>query len=334
MKQTILITGGAGYIGSHIAKHFLSKDFKVVIVDNFFRGYHEAIEALKGRGDLECVEGDILSQDILDSVFANYDISLVIHCAALCYPDESLQQPLEYYKTNTLGTASLLKAMEKAGVTNIIFSSTCAVYGTITKLPVNEEHALSPITPYGLSKQLAEELIQMQARLQKLNYVIFRFFNICGADHEGIIGDSKKPSQLLMQNAVRGALNIASFSYTCAEVETPDKTPVRDYIDVEDLARAHEAACDYLLATKKSAIINLGNGQGYSVKQIIETVEKHLNVSIEKGQGTPRQGEMAAVYADTAKAVELLNWRPIKPLEQSIISLVKWYSEHPQGFKR
>lgn len=328
-QSAIVITGGAGYIGSHIAKLFLSKGFKVIIIDNLFRGYKEAIDILQKLGELEFSQVDILDTDSLTKIFQANEVKLVIHCAALCYPDESIKLPLNYYEANVLGTLSLMQAMASAKIKSLIFSSTCAVYGEAQDLPINEDHRLKPLTPYGLSKLLAEQAII----LKDLNYIIFRFFNVCGADRLGLIGDSKKPSQLLMQNAIRGALGIEKFSYTCGKVKTPDTTPIRDYIDVEDLANAHFLAYEYLQAKGNSQIINLGSGKGLSVKQIVDQVEKTMGVLLEKNQSRPRSGEYSEIYASADKAKKILNWQPSKSLADSVKSLVNWYKKYPNGYR-
>jgi UDP-glucose 4-epimerase len=332
-RETILITGGAGYIGSHLAKHFLANDFKIVVLDNLCRGYREAIEILQKLGDLDFIEGDILDAKVLTEIFKANKIDAVIHCAALCLPDESVLKPFEYYQTNLLGTVNILEAMKAAKVNKIIFSSTCAVYGEAETVPINETSQLKPISPYGTSKLLAEQALELYRNLYNINYFIFRFFNICGAATDGLIGDSKKPSQLLMQNAVRGALGIETFSYTCPKVDTPDGTPIRDYVDVEDLALAHEAAYKYLSNNQLSQIANLGSGVGQSVKQIVGQVERTLGILLEKKQARPRPAEYSIAYADISKAQTVLGWQPQKSLEASIKSLVNWYKKRPRGYR-
>jgi len=332
-KQTVLITGGAGYIGSHVARNFLDNNFKVIILDNLSRGYREAIEILGKLGDLEFIEGDILDPKVLATIFSENKIDTVIHCAALCMPDESVLKPFEYHQANLLGTVNVLEAMAKAKVSKIIFSSTCAVYGEAQYLPVDENHQTKPNSPYSISKLLAEQVLELYNKLYNINYVIFRFFNVCGASSDGLIGDSKKPSQLLMQNAVRGALNIEAFSYTCPKVNTPDGTPIRDYVDVEDLALAHQLAFDYLNSNGQSQLINLGSGVGYSVKQIINQVERTLGILLEKNQARPRPAEYATTYANITKALDVLKWQPKKSLAQSVESLSNWYKKRPRGYR-
>lgn len=333
MKK-ILITGGGGYIGSHVAKLFLEKGFPIVVLDNFFRGYREPLRILSKSGMLEVEEADLLDADAVRSVFVKHDIGTVLHFAALCLVNESVEQPELYMKNNVEGTKNLLSAMHEAGVKHIIFSSTCAVYGEAEYLPVDELHPFHPVNPYGESKLAAEELIRQMSREYELHLVIFRYFNVCGASSDGLIGDSKKPSQLLVQNAVRGAMGIEPFAYTCADVDTPDRTPIRDYIDVEDLARAHFLGYEYLMAGGASEVFNLGNGRGYSVKEIVSEVERQFGVTIEKkSPAEKRKGEYAQVYADPNKSREILTFQPKKSLADSIESLRKWYTGHPDGYE-
>lgn len=331
MKK-ILITGGGGYIGSHVAKLFLERGFPVVVLDNFFRGYREPLRILSeiGRIDVEAV--DLLDAEAVQGVFARHDIGSVLHFAALCIVNESVEQPELYMRNNVEGTRNLLSAMRTSGVKYIIFSSTCAVYGEAEYLPVDEGHPFHPMNPYGESKLAAENLIRQMSREYELHSVIFRYFNVCGASSDGLIGDSKKPSQLLVQNVVRGAMGIEPFAYTCGDVDTPDRTPIRDYIDVEDLARAHFFGYEYLMAGGASEVFNLGNGHGYSVKEIVSEVEKQFGLTIAKSEAEPRKGEHARIYANPTKAKEILKFQPQKSLTESIESLRKWYTGHPDGY--
>ena len=309
MKK-ILITGGAGYIGSHAVKLFLEKGFSVVVLDNFFRGYHEAMEILGKQGELIVETVDLLDAQAVSNVFHKHDIEAVLNFAALCLVNESVENPDLYIKNNVEGTKNLLEGMREAGVNKIIFSSTCAVYGNVKKLPVDELHETNPVNPYGESKLMAENLIREYGNQFDLQSVIFRYFNVCGASNDGLIGDSKKPSQLLVQNAVRGAMGIEPFAYTCGEVDTPDKTPIRDYIDVEDLVEAHYLGYQYLKNGGEAELFNLGNGRGYSVKEIVSEVETVFGVTMEKSQAEPRKGEYAWIYANPEKARKILGFFP------------------------
>ena len=279
------------------------------------------------------MKGDCRNPADIEALFKDSSIDAVMHFAALCLVNESMEEPQLYFHNNTIGTYNLLEAMRKNGPKKLIFSSTCAVYGESQYLPVDENHPLQPTNPYGESKLLSEKMIRWYGDICGFSYVVLRYFNVCGASTDGRIGDSKRPSQLLMQNAVRGALNIEPFYLTCPEVDTPDRTPVRDYIDVEDLADAHAAALQYLDAGGVSDIFNLGNGTGYSVKQIVSKVSEVCGASIPMVKGDTRKGEYASIYAQPEKANTKLHWKTSKDLEASIRSLQKWYEVHPQGFK-
>ncbi|MFA6077242.1 MAG: UDP-glucose 4-epimerase GalE [Candidatus Paceibacterota bacterium] len=257
-----------------------------------------------------------------------------MHFAALCSVDESVRKPELYIKNNVTGTLNLLEAMVEGKVQKIIFSSTCAVYGDAQYLPIDEKHPTKPLNPYGQSKFEAEKEIEKFGKLHGFNYVILRYFNVCGADSDGEIGDSKKPSELLVQNAVRGALGIEYFRLTCGKADTPDGTPIRDYIDVEDLVDAHINALSYLNKGKPSGIFNLGNGKGWSVKEIVNAVKKELGVEFVVKKGKERKGEYDKVYADIKKAKSLLDFNPKKTLADSVKSLVKWYNNKKNGYKK
>ena len=332
--MNILITGGAGFIGSHAVKLFLEQGHKVVVFDNLFRGFKEVIEVLSELGDLEFVEGDLRDLEAVRAVFKQYEIEAVLHFAALCLVDESMREPNLYFENNVGGSMNLLRAMTEAGVKNIIFSSTSAVYNGFTaELPIKEETPADPLNPYGDSKYMVERMIKWDSLADNFNYVIFRYFNVCGSSSDGLIGDSKKPSQLLMQNAVRGAMGIESFYYTYQEVETPDGSPIRDYIDVEDLVEAHYKAYEYLVGGGKSEIFNLGNGKGYSTKEIVKAVEAEFGQELEKKEAEERrQGENKAAYTDPSKAEQMLGWRAKKSLQDSIRSLRGWYTKRPNGW--
>ncbi|MBU6431379.1 UDP-glucose 4-epimerase GalE [Patescibacteria group bacterium] len=333
MPKKILITGGAGYIGSHAVKLFLEKGFEVASFDNFSRGFREPLKILKKYGKLKSVEGDLRNKKDIRKVFKENKIDAVAHFAALCSVNESMERPGLYFENNFVGSFNLFEAMREAGVKNIIFSSTCAAYGETEYLPVDEKHPQNPANPYGESKMLTERMLRWYGELHDFKCVIFRYFNVCGADMNGEIGDGKKPSSLLVQNAVRGAMGIEPFSYTCQKVDTPDGSPIRDYIDAEDLARAHYLAYGYLSKkNSQSEIFNLGNGAGWSVKEIVSKVEQEFGKKMNKKSGEARKGEYAKIYADASKAFKILKWKPEKNIEESILSLRKWYEKHPRGY--
>ena len=332
MVHKILITGAGGYIGSVATYLFLQRGYEVVALDNYCTGYRQPLELLKNKfGDkLVIYEEDLLNST---SLFQKEPgIEAVVHYAASCLVDESMKNPGRYFSNNVGGTVALLCAMTEAGIKNIVFSSTCAVYGEAQYMPIYEKHPLSPTTPYGASKKMVEELIDWYAKLKGLRYIILRYFNVCGASDDGLIGDSKKPSSLLMQNAVRGALGIELFNLTCPEVDTPDKTPIRDYVNVVDLNEAHLKAMELLFSGGKNNIINLGTGSGNSVMEIVDKVKQMTGVAFNVGKSVPREGDDAKKIADIAKAKQVLGWEPKRTIEDSVKSLTAWYRVHPQGW--
>jgi UDP-glucose 4-epimerase len=331
----ILITGAGGYIGSVSAKLFLDHGHEVVAVDNFTTGYKQPLEFLKEKypGKFNFHEVD-LKGDLSQVFEKEKDITAVIHYAASCIVDESMKNPGKYFFNNVAATANLLESMDKYGIKNIIFSSTCAVYGESEYYPIDEKHPLNPTTPYGASKKMAEEVIQWYGRLRGFNYMILRYFNVCGASDDGTIGDSKKPSSLLIQNAVRGAMGIEKFFLTSPEVDTPDKTPIRDYVNVVDLNEAHLKAFEYITGNAKSDIINLGTGTGNSVLEVVEEVKKITGKEISIEKANIRQGDDAKKIADITKAKTVLGWEPKRTIEDSVKSLVAWYKNHPQGWDK
>lgn len=332
--KKILVTGAGGYIGSIATDLFLQDGLEVVALDNFSTGYRQPLELLQKKFDsqkLRFYAIDLTSQ--LDEIFAKEArIEAVVHYGACCSVDESMKNPQKYFSNNVCGSQNLLQTMSKFNVRKIVFSSTCAVYGEAKYLPVDEEHSTKPTNPYGESKRMIEKIIEWYSKLRGLNYVVLRYFNVCGASEDGLIGDSKKPSTLLVQNAVRGALGIEPFKLTCPKVETPDGTPIRDYINIVDLNEAHLLALNYLFAGGESQIINLGTGAGNSVLEIVNQVQKITGVKFDLGGAKPRVGEYAKMVADIKRAKRVLGWEPKRTLEESIRSLVKWYQARPQGW--
>lgn len=332
--MTILVTGAGGYIGSITTYQLLQKGFEVIALDNFSRGYQKPLEILQekyGKKKLRFYQYNL--QDDLSHLFKKEkNIQAVIHFAAYCLVDESMKDPQKYFSNNVCGTQNLLASLLEQKINKIVFSSTCAVYGEAKYVPVDENHPTQPANPYGESKKITEQILNWYGKLANLNYVILRYFNVCGASEDSLIGDSKKPSVLLVQNAVRGALGIEPFFLTCPEVKTKDKTPIRDYINVVDLANAHIKAIEYLNNGGKSEIFNLGTGKGNSVLEIINKVEKATNYKFDLKKTTPREGEYDTMIASIKKAKKVLNWQPEYNIEDSINSLVKWYKSHPKGW--
>lgn len=335
MGKKILITGAGGYIGSITAYIFLQNGFEVVVIDNFSTGYKKPLKVLQEKfGSEKLRYYEVNLADDLSQVFDDEKgISAAVHFAANCLVDESMKNPQKYFSNNVCGSQNLFVTLLEKGIDKIVFSSTCAVYGEAEYVPIDESHSTSPANPYGASKRIVEQIMEWYGKQSSLNYVVLRYFNVCGASEDGLIGDSKNPSVLLMQNAVRGALGIEPFQLTCPTVDTPDKTPIRDYINVVDLANAHLKAVNYLLGGGKSEIINLGTGTGNSVLEIISKVQDVTGVKFDIGKTTPRKGEYGRMIASIKKAKEVLGWQPEKTLEDSINSLVAWYKKHPQGWE-
>ena len=333
----VLVTGAGGYIGSIATYLLLNKGYQVVGIENFSTGYKQPLEFFKEKFSDRFIyyQADLKDKKSISEIFAQENnIDAVIHYAAHCLVSESVDDPGKYFENNVFGTLNLVSEMLAADVNNLVFSSTCEVYGDADYVPVDEKHAIHPNTPYGASKRMAEEIIEWHDRLKGLNYVIHRYFNVCGASDDGVIGDSKRPSVLLMQNAVRGALGIEQFYLTYRDVDTKDGSPIRDYINVVDLNEAHILSLEHLVSGGSSQIINLGTGEGNSVLEIVEKVQEVTGVKFEAQRGEARKGEANKIFADVTKAKEVLGWEPKRSIEDSVNSLVKWYKDHPNGWSR
>ncbi len=335
MVKKILITGAGGYIGSVATYLFLQNGYEVVAIDNYSTGYRQPLEVLQDKFGSALRVYEFNLQSDLSSVFSKEkNISSVIHYAASCIVDESMKNPEKYFKNNLISTLNLLDAMVRNKIPHIVMSSTCAVYGEAEYVPVDEKHPTHPMNPYGESKLVAEKIIEWFGKLKGIKYCILRYFNVCGASDDGLIGDSKKPSSLLVQNAVRGALGIKPFFLTCPLVDTPDTSPIRDYVNVVDLNEAHLKALEYLLNGGASQMINLGTGSGNSVLEVIKKVGEITRKKIELKKTVPRKGEYAKMIASIDKAKKILGWMPKRSIKDSVNSLVKWYKVHPNGWER
>lgn len=334
MSKKILITGAGGYIGSVAADLFLSNGFEVVAVDSLIRGFRGPMRYLEqkhGTEKLHYYEADIRT-DIESILQKEHGISSVIHYAAFCNVGESEKKPELYYGNSIQTCVSLLDALARYSISRIVFSSTCAVYGEPQSETIDESHSLNPTHPYGDSKYMCERIIQSYAKIFGMKYVFLRYFNVCGATDDGELGDSKKPSFHLMQNAVRGVLGIAPFYLNYTHVDTPDGSPIRDYVNVVDLNEAHVKAVNYLESGGNSEIFNLGTGHGNSVFEIIKTVEEITGKNIDKQEGERRTTDVSKAIASNEKITQILGWQPHRSLEQSVQSLVTWYTKHPQGW--
>lgn len=333
MGKKVLITGAGGYIGSITTKTFLEQGYEVIGIDNFSTGFEKPLQFLRQQHPDKLRYYNVNLKDNFSYIFLKEkDIDAIIHFAALAVVDESMKFPQKYFENNVCGSINLLSSAANHGIKNIIFSSTCAVYGKPDKMPIDEENNLNPSNPYGESKLLTERIIRWYHELLNLNFIIFRYFNVCGASDDGTIGYSKTPSTLLVQNAVKGALGIEPFYLTYPKVGTPDGSPIRDYVNVVDLAEAHLKAVEYLVGGGKSEIINLGTGSGSSVLEIVNKVQQVTGVKFEPSQSTPRQGEYEITIASIEKAKKILEWTPKRTLSDSINTLVSWFKAHPKGW--
>lgn len=333
MKKKVLVTGVGGYIGSIIACTLLTEGFEVIGIDNFSTGFRQPLERLKkqfGERQFRFYQADLL-KDISFIFEKEKKIDMVIHLAGSCSVDESIRNPAKYFTNNVVASQNLLEALLRFKISRVVFSSTCAVYGETNKV-VDEKDDRIPTNPYGESKKMTEDMFRWYGKIYNLNYVILRYFNVCGATEDGLFGDSKKPSPHLVQNTIRAALGIDKLYLTCPKVNTPDGTTIRDYVDVVDLSTAHVKAIEYLLNGGKSEAINISGGQGTSVLEIIKKVEKITGAKIPFTKGSKRKGEYSSMTASHKKAEKILSWKPQRSIDESIQSLILWYKSNPNGW--
>lgn len=327
--MTVLVLGGAGYIGSHTVYELIDRGEDVVIIDNLETGHIEAVHE-KAR----FYQGDIRDRAFLDRVFEKEHIDAVIHFAANSLVGESMTNPLKYYDNNLNGTKVLLEAMTAHGIKKIVFSSTAATYGEPERVPILETDKTEPTNAYGETKLSMEKMFKWCDRAYGLKYVSLRYFNACGAHVSGSIGEAHKPEThlipLILQVPLgqREAISVFGDDY-----DTKDGTCVRDYIHVTDLAQAHILAVKYLMEGNESNIFNLGNGVGFTVKEVIETAKKATGKDIKAVMDERRAGDPAQLIASSEKAKTILGWKPEHAdLEEIISSAWKWHSTHPNGF--
>lgn len=335
----VLITGAGGYIGVNTAKVFLESGYTVVALDNFSQGFREPLELLQkqfGQDKLLIYTADLTVDGGAQVLSQESDIDGILHFAALLNVGESMHVPEKYFTNNVIGTQKLLQQAIVANVRRFIFSSSCTVYGEVENPPVDETAPLvRPSSVYGATKKMCEEMLSWYDQTGKMKYVSLRYFNVCGASDDGVLGDAKRETFGLMQNAIKGALKIAPFSFNYQKVATPDGSPVRDFINVVDLADAHIRAYEYLVKNEKSDIFNLGTGTGTSVLEVVNEVKRVMGVEFPTTESEHRRiGEVARIFANFTKAKQLLGWEPKRSLEQSIRSLAKFYTDHPNGWNQ
>ncbi|MBD2279350.1 UDP-glucose 4-epimerase GalE [Aphanizomenon flos-aquae] len=320
MNQKVLVTGGAGYIGSHVVRQLGEAGYDVVVYDNCSTGVAQAV--LYGQ----LIIGDLGDIDRLYQVFGKHQFSAVLHFAASLVVPESVAQPLDYYANNTRNTLNLLRCCSIMGVNQLIFSSTAAVYGEPRENPVTELTPTLPINPYGRSKLMSEWMIQDYGMASRLRYVILRYFNVAGADPGSRIGQNSRNATHLIASACNAALKRQpEFKIFGNDFPTPDGTGIRDYIHVEDLATAHVDGLRYLERGGESQILNCGYGKGYSVRQVVERVKDISGVDFPVIEVARRPGDPACVTADAEKIQQVLNWQPkYNNLDNIISSFLAW----------
>ncbi len=323
MKASILVVGGAGYIGSHMAKMLVQSGHEVIILDNLSTGFRDA--ARYGR----LIEGDLADQALLDRIFAEDDIAAVLHFAALSQVGESMREPARYYRNNVANTQNLLDAMLRHGVRRFIFSSTAAIFGDPEAPLIDEQHPQRPINPYGRSKRMVEEMLVDYDSAYSLRSVCLRYFNAAGADPEGELGERHYPEShlipLVLQAASGRRDRIAIYGN---DYSTPDGTCIRDYIHVWDLCSVHLLALEHLLADGESDAFNLGNGTGFSVQEVIDTARQVTGKTIPSLVQKRRPGDPAVLVTDSAKARTTLGWAPrFDTLDTIIAHAWEWESK-------
>ncbi|MBQ2644435.1 UDP-glucose 4-epimerase GalE [bacterium] len=321
----ILITGGAGYIGSHTAINLLDNSYDFVIFDNLENGHFETIENLKNIGNFKFVKGDLRNIEEIEHIFQLYQIDAVVHFAAFALVEESVKNPSKYYNNNVIGTLNLLNSMIKNNVLKIVFSSTCATFGEPKYAPIDENHPQNPINPYGQTKLIIEKILSDYDKAYNLKSIILRYFNVAGCDKLGRIGECHEPETHLIPNIIKSIHDKnKTFKIFGTDYDTPDGTCIRDYVNVEDLADAHRLALEYLNKENTSDIFNLGTENGYSVKEVFQVCEKILGKKIPLETTDRRDGDPAILFADSKKAKSILHWQPKRTLEQSIKTALNW----------
>jgi UDP-glucose 4-epimerase len=325
----VLVTGGAGYVGSHCLRRLLAAGHEAVVYDNLYQGHRAAVPS----GLL--VEGDLADEAKLAGLLQERNIDAVMHFAALALVGESVQKPDLYYRNNVLGTFHLLEAMRQAGVTRIVFSSTTATYGTPEKMPIAETTPQQPINPYGFSKLVVERMLDDYAAAYGFGFAALRYFNAAGAAPDGSIGEDHTPESHIIPIVLQVALGQRdSISIFGEDYPTPDGTCVRDYVHVEDLASAHLAALERL-APGKAIKVNLGTGRGYSVREVIDACRRITGHPIPAVNGPRRAGDPPELVADARLARQVLHWQPKYTTIESIVETAwRWHQSHPRGYPK
>ncbi|MFA8343952.1 MAG: UDP-glucose 4-epimerase GalE [Rhodothermaceae bacterium] len=317
----IVVTGGAGYIGSHFVKLAVDCNCEVLVIDNLCRGHKEAVHP-----KAEFKNCDLLDSENLNKILSEYKPDAVVHFAAFAYVGESVENPQMYYSNNVIGSINLISAAKNNNIRNFVFSSTCSLYGNPETVPISEKEKLNPINPYAQTKLIIEKALADFSSVYNFNYVALRYFNAAGADPEGAIGESHDPEPHLIPIILQTALGKREKIFIFGnDYKTPDGSCVRDYIHVSDLAQAHMAAIQFLSEEKRSEIINLGTGNGYSVKEIINSAREITGKEIKAEVAERRAGDPAILVAENSKAEAILGWKPEFDLTDILKSAWKWH---------
>ncbi len=325
-KPSILVTGGAGYIGSHAVLALKRVGYDVVILDNLVYGHRDLVEKVL---QVELVVGDTGDRALLDQLFKTHNIAAVMHFSAYAYVGESVTDPAKYYRNNVVGTLTLLEAMLAASIKKFVFSSTCATYGVPSVVPITEDHPQNPINPYGATKLMVERILSDFSLAYDFKSVRFRYFNAAGADPNGQLGEDHNPETHLIPLVLLTALGQRdSISIFGTDYPTPDGTCIRDYIHVSDLADAHILGLEYLLKGGESEVFNLGNGNGFSVRDVIETASVVTSRDIKVLECDRRPGDPPFLIGSSDKARTILGWQPqYSSLKDIIAHAWQWHQQ-------
>ena len=325
--MAVLVTGGAGYIGSHTVRTLVGRGRPVVVLDSMEFGHRQAV------GDVPLVVGDIADRRLVSETVDRYNVDAVVHFAAYKAAGESMADPGRYFWNNVAGTAALLESLHQAGVNRLVFSSTCAVYGTPSHLPVGEDQPLHPESPYGETKALVERMLAWYDRCHGLRSASLRYFNAAGAALDGSAGEDWSVTVNLVPLAMKALLGRSpQLKVFGTDYDTADGTAVRDYIHVDDLADAHLRALDYLAAGGASDVFNLGTGTGSTVRQVLGVAELAAGRPVPAADAPRRPGDPVALYADSSKAQKALGWTARYGLDEIVDSAWAWHSSHPEGY--
>ena len=318
----VLVTGGAGYIGSHFVKILSKKNIGCIVLDNLSRGHKKAVPE-----DVPLEVVDLLDNSGVKKVFEKYEIDAVVHFAAFAYVGESVEYPKLYYRNNVIGSYNLINACVEAGVNHFVFSSTCSLYGNPQKIPISEDQPTNPINPYAQTKLIIENMLHDFETAYGIKSVCLRYFNAAGADFDGEIGESHDPEPHLIPIVINTALGKREkVSIFGNDYDTEDGTCIRDYIHINDLGDAHHKALNYLREGGPSQVINLGTGEGNSVKEIINSAVAITGKQVTSEIVERREGDPAILVADNQKAKNILDWEPKYKLEDIMESAYKWHS--------